>query len=96
MQGNTILAVDDDDFQRDMMEMAIQALGYEVETAENGKTAVDKFKAAKGGYLLVLLDLQMPVLDGIEAAKQIRQQESANGWKRTKIYGISAGFQNFK
>ena len=48
--------------------------GFTVETAENGKEAVDKVKAAEPGYYnAVLMDIQMPVMGGYEATKAIRE-----------------------
>ena len=47
--------------------------GFEVDTAENGKVAVDKVReSAPGHYDLVLMDIQMPVMDGYAAARAIR------------------------
>ena len=56
--------------------MLLEGAGFEVDTAENGQEAVDKVKASKAGdYAAVLLDIQMPVLDGYGAAKIIRNLE---------------------
>ena len=47
--------------------------GFQVDTAENGAEAVEKIRnSAPGDYELVLMDIQMPVMNGYEAAKQIR------------------------
>lgn len=47
--------------------------GFEVDTAENGKIAVDKVReSAPGYYDLVLMDIQMPIMDGYAAARAIR------------------------
>ena len=46
MDGKTILAADDDEFTREMMEMAIQGAGFGIDPVEDGKQAVDKYNAA--------------------------------------------------
>ena len=57
------------EISRDLLESE----GFAVEEAENGAVAVDKVKAAPGGYYdLVLMDIQMPVMDGYAAARAIR------------------------
>jgi two-component system sensor histidine kinase/response regulator len=61
--------------------------GHEVETAENGAIAVDL--AATQSFDLILMDLQMPVMDGIEATKRIRAAESGTS-QRTPIIAMTA------
>lgn len=91
MESVYILAAEDDDFTRDMVETILSTTGAKFDLAVDGADAVAKFKAKGGVYSLVLLDLQMPKKDGYAAAKEIRGIESGAGWKKAKIYGVSAG-----
>ena len=91
MESAYILAAEDDDFTRDMLDTILGSTGIKFDLAVDGNDAVSKFKGKNGGYTLVLLDLQMPNKDGCSAAKDIRQIESSSGWKKCKIYGVSAG-----
>ncbi len=71
--GKRILLVDDNDINLDMETEILQDLGFEVDVAENGKIAVEKVKnSERGRYDLILMDIQMPVMDGREATRVIR------------------------
>ena len=91
MDSAYILAAEDDDFTRDMLDTIIGSTGIKFDLAVDGEDAVSKFKAKGGAYTIVLLDLQMPKKDGHGAAKDIRAIESSSGWKKSKMYGLSAG-----
>lgn len=68
-----ILLVDDIDINRQLAAMLLKKIGFQVETAENGKNAVDILKDAEPDYFnAVLMDIQMPVMNGYEATKIIR------------------------
>ncbi len=67
----TILLAEDNKVNQDIAVGALKKLGYNYVVTENGEEAVSAFK--KQAFDLVLLDCQMPVMDGYEAAKQIRQ-----------------------
>ncbi|CAL1400278.1 unnamed protein product [Linum trigynum] len=66
-----VLVVDDDRILRKMHKMMLTRLGIEVEVAVNGKEAVD-LHLAGASFHLVLMDLQMPVMDGSQATKELR------------------------
>ena len=71
--GMRILLADDNEINREIAEIILQEKGFAVEQAENGKEACDMlFSHPAGYYQLVLMDVQMPVMDGIEAATAIR------------------------
>lgn len=65
-------------------------LGIEPDIAEDGREAVQRYREKKGQYDLVLMDLDMPLLDGPSATRQIRALEHSNGWSRTRIVALSA------
>ena len=71
-----ILLVEDNELNREIAEMILEDAGFETESAENGQIAVDMVKNSSPGYYeLVLMDIQMPVMNGYEAAKAIRSLE---------------------
>lgn len=68
----------------------LRKLGIEPVLAEDGHRAVQLFSAMAGGFDVILMDLDMPVLDGPAAARQIRALEAENGWPRCRILALSA------
>ena len=83
-----ILVVDDDDLNRQMMQVLLGREGYEVDLAANGLEALDAVKYHQ--YSMVLMDLQMPIMDGVEASRRIREWES--GGSRTFIVALTASY----
>jgi len=72
-KGRCILLVEDNELNREIAVELLNEYGFLVDTAENGAEAVEKVKKSKpGGYDLVLMDVQMPVMNGYEATKRIR------------------------
>lgn len=72
--GGRILLVEDNELNREIATEILTEAGFQIEEADNGKTAVEMLKASKPGYYkLVLMDIQMPVMDGYEATRAIRQ-----------------------
>ena len=70
--GKRVLLVDDIQVNRMISAKLLEKSGFAVETAENGQEAVDKVKDAKAGYYdVILMDIQMPVMDGYEASAAI-------------------------
>ena len=71
--GRTILLVEDNELNREIAQEILREYGFRVDTAENGAVAVEKVcTAAPGSYDLVLMDVQMPVMDGYTATRKIR------------------------
>ena len=72
-RGRCILLVEDNELNREIAVEILKEYGFLVDTAENGAEAVEKVKNSEpGNYDLVLMDVQMPVMNGYEATKQIR------------------------
>lgn len=83
-----ILLVDDNPDNRLLVKAYLKKLPYHLEEAENGQEAVEKFTG--GAYDLVLMDVQMPVMDGRESTRQIRKWEQKNSRKPTPIIALTA------
>ncbi len=72
-KGKHILLVEDNELNREIAQEILREHGFRVDTAENGEVAVEKVStAAPGSYDLVLMDVQMPVMDGYTATRKIR------------------------
>ena len=72
-KGKHILLVEDNELNREIAQEILREYGFRVDTAENGAAAVEKVStAAPGSYDLVLMDVQMPVMDGYTATRKIR------------------------
>jgi CheY-like chemotaxis protein/anti-sigma regulatory factor (Ser/Thr protein kinase) len=72
-----LLLAEDDQTIRNILQVMLQRSNYEIDIAENGHKAVDMWE--KGSYDLILMDVQMPLLNGFEATAAIRGKESSRG-----------------
>ena len=73
IMGQTILLVEDNEINVEIETEILQGLGFHLESVEDGKMAVEKIRQSEpGDYVLILMDIQMPVMDGWEATKEIR------------------------
>ncbi|SMG40503.1 two-component system, OmpR family, alkaline phosphatase synthesis response regulator PhoP [Marivirga sericea] len=97
-QSHKVLVVDDESDILELLEYNLTKEGYEVKTAQDGKTAVEK--AQKFQPHLILLDIMMPNQDGVETCRQLRENpESANAFiifltARSEEYSEVAAFEN--
>jgi two-component system sensor histidine kinase/response regulator len=86
-----ILLVDDNEINRIVAEKQLLKLGFTVETANDGLEAINKLQATP--YSLILMDCQMPVMDGFEATRLIRKQEQETG-QHIPIVAMTANAMN--
>ncbi|MEG1604322.1 MAG: response regulator, partial [Cloacibacillus sp.] len=76
INGRRVLLCEDHPLNRAIAAKLLEKKGVVVEFAENGKIAVEKFTSRPAGYYdAILMDIRMPVMDGLEAAQAIRAQE---------------------
>jgi len=89
-----VLAVDDSPYNIDVAKNMLQMLQHRVTSAENGRVAVDRLlelrEADERAVDLILMDCDMPVMDGWDATAEIRRIEQARGWNRVPIIAITA------
>ena len=107
-KGRTILLVEDNELNREIALEILRECGFQVDTAENGAVAVEKIRtSAPGRYDLVLMDVQMPVMDGYTATRQIRALEdpalagipilamTANAFDEDRRNALASGMNGF-
>jgi signal transduction histidine kinase/ActR/RegA family two-component response regulator len=86
--GLKVLVVEDNPTNRKVAELMLSALGAEAECVENGQMAVEAVRGSP--YDVALMDLQMPVMDGLTAIRCIRGEEAESGRQRLPIVVVSA------
>jgi signal transduction histidine kinase/DNA-binding response OmpR family regulator len=92
-RGLSVLVAEDNEINALLMRSLLDRLGHQAVIATNGAAALESWLAAKSAgapYDLVLMDVQMPELDGIEAAKRIREREAGQPDRRTPILALTA------
>ncbi len=89
-EGKRVLLVEDNDLNQEIATVILEEKGIIVETANNGKEAIEAINKNDANYYdLVLMDIQMPIMDGYEATKQIRNL-SDKGKANVIIYAMTA------
>jgi len=88
MRHLKILLVEDSIDNQILAKKLLEKAGFAVDIAENGKEAVEA--AGKYSYKAILMDIQMPEMDGFEATKLIRELEAERGGERTPIIALTA------
>jgi len=86
--GLRVLLVDDSEDNRTLILRYLQHTGSDIDVAENGRIGVDRFDT--GHYDIVLMDVEMPVMDGYEAVRQIRRMERERGTTPTPVFALTA------
>ena len=107
-KGKQILLVEDNELNREIAQEILREYGFRVDTAENGAVAVEKVcTAAPGSYDLVLMDVQMPVMDGYTATRKIRALDdpaqakipilamTANAFDEDRCNALESGMNGF-
>lgn len=99
-QSNRILVVDDEARIRRLLRMYLEKEGYEIDEADSGEKALDM--ALKEDYALILLDLMLPVMDGLEVCQKLRQNKStpvimltAKGEEGSRVQGFESGADDY-
>lgn len=83
-----ILLAEDDLISRRLIKILIDKIGYNIKTVENGQQVIEEMK--NNAYDLILMDIQMPILDGLEATKKIRDMENVQQSKRIPVIAVTA------
>jgi signal transduction histidine kinase len=84
-----ILLAEDNKINQKVAMLNLNNMGYQVDIANNGKEAVEKFE--NGDYDIIFMDVQMPEMDGVEACKKIREMENNSGsTKKILIIAMTA------
>lgn len=86
--GGHLLVVEDDATNRRVIELLLAKLGPSIEMVENGREAVDLLASGRR-FDIVLMDVRMPVMNGLEASRQIREMALARGLPRIPIVAVT-------
>jgi len=90
-EGKRVLLVDDNDLNIEIASFILESEGLLVETARNGVEAVDKFFASQPHYFdVILMDIQMPIMDGLTATREIRKRVSREDARTVPIIAMTA------
>lgn len=108
VKGKRILIIDDNEMNREILQEVLEENGLLTESATNGKDAIDMYLEKDPGYYnYILMDLEMPVMDGYEATKRIRHMSNrmraaipiialtANATREDKHKAIKAGIDDY-
>ena len=107
-KGKKILLVEDNELNQEIASEILKEAGFVVEVVNDGSVAVEKMKAARPGqYDMILMDVQMPVMNGYEATRQIRAMKSdycrqvpiiamtANAFEDDRALAVKAGMSGY-
>ncbi|MCD7033321.1 response regulator transcription factor [Metabacillus sp. GX 13764] len=99
-QNTKVLVVDDEARIRRLLKMYLEREGFLIEEAEDGNQALEK--ALENDYAVILLDLMMPGIDGVEVCRQLREKKAtpvimltAKGEETNRVHGFEAGTDDY-
>ncbi|MBD3655575.1 MULTISPECIES: ATP-binding protein [Marinobacter] len=84
------LIVEDNPVNQRVTSALLARLGFETDTATNGEEAIERVRSCHSGYSVILMDCQMPVMDGYQATREIREWERSMGQGHTPIIALTA------
>ena len=90
LAGHRLLLAEDNAINAEIARFILTEAGFEVDWAENGSVALERVRADHDGYSAVLMDIQMPVMDGYAAASAIRAFEAEQGLARVPVIAMTA------
>ena len=88
MPTTSILLVEDNPLNRELVIECLEDLCLDIVVAEDGAQALERFRERR--YAVILMDLQMPVMDGLETTRRIRHIEHSEGLGHTPVVGVTA------
>jgi CheY-like chemotaxis protein/nitrogen-specific signal transduction histidine kinase len=88
-RGKCLLLAEDIEINREILVSILDETGMEIRTAENGEEAFEMFESAPDDYDIVFMDVQMPIMDGLESTKKIRNLDNGKG-KNVPIIALTA------
>jgi len=88
-KNRTILLADDVEINREIVSISLEDTGVSIVSAENGAEVIQKYSEKPGMYDLILMDVQMPVMDGLTATRKIRSMEDPHS-KKIPIIAMTA------
>jgi CheY-like chemotaxis protein len=87
MEGISLLLVEDNVLNQKLIFLTLSKYGFTIDVANNGQEALDRLE--NKNFDIILMDLMMPVMDGLEATRNIREREKGTG-DRNIIIGLTA------
>ena len=98
-----VLVAEDEESIREFIVINLTRSGYEVEQAENGAVALEKFMKNESGFDVAILDIMMPELDGLSVCKELRKRSSdlgiimlsAKTQEMDKVTGLLVGADDY-
>jgi len=87
-QGGRVLVVEDSAVNREVLTLTLETLGLSHEVANDGRDAIERLRRRR--FDAVLMDCQLPLMDGYQTTRELRQLEYTLGWPRTPVIAVTA------